>query len=297
MLDGIIVLMNNEETNSLFDSISNFIGDHAVAVIFILVLSYAARTFALRFIHQLIRKSITGNGFKTEKDEKQREDTLISIVDAGLKLVIWLLTGLLVLQEIGIDIGPLIAGAGIAGVAIGFGAQSMVKDFLAGIFIIYENQYRVGDVIEVNQSVSGTVQDITLRRTVLRDLDGMVHSIPNGEITIATNMTMEFANVNFDIGVGYDTNIEKLEKVVNKVGEDLAADKDWSDKIQEAPRFVRINEFGDSAIVVKILGRTEPMQQWAVTGELRKRIKIAFDKNKIEIPFPQRVIHEAKKSS
>ena len=138
------------------------------------------------------------------------------------------------------------------------------------------------------------VERITVRQTVLRDLDGMVHHIPNGEIKIATNMTMEFSSINLDIGVGYDTDIDKLEQVINDVGIEMQKDKKWREKIIEAPKFERVDGFGDSAINIKILGRTEPMEQWAVTGELRKRLKKAFDKNGIEIPFPQRTIHQTK---
>ena len=203
---------------------------------------------------------------------------------------------MLILSELGVDIGPLLAGAGIAGVALGFGAQSMVEDYLSGMFIILENQFRVGDVVRINNEdrISGVVEHITVRQTVLRDLDGMVHHIPNGEIKVATNMTMEYSSINLDVGVGYDTDIDKLEKLVNEVGIELLKDTDWKDKIIEAPKFERVDEFGDSAIIIKILGTTQPMEQWKVTGELRRRLKKAFDKNNIEIPFPQRTIHKAK---
>lgn len=279
---------------AMVDSIINFAKDHALSVSIILLVTYLMRSFAVVVIRRLIRKALRPDQFKTRRDEKQREDTLISTMVAGARVVIWLLTGLLLLSEFGVDIAPLIAGAGIAGVALGFGAQSMVKDFLAGIFILIENQYRVGDIIQVNRDVSGTVERVTLRTTVLRDLDGMMHHIPNGVIEIATNMTMDYANVNLDIGVGYDTDIDKLEKIINEVGLELSEDKDWKEKIQKPPAFRRVNDFGDSAIEIKIVGRTEPVQQWAVTGELRRRLKKAFDKNNIEIPFPQRVIHKIK---
>jgi len=279
----------------MIDKIELFFRDHTANIALILIVSSLLRRFALKIVQNVIRRGITSNGFKTKHDEKQREDTLISIVNALLKITIWLMAGLLILSELGIYIAPLLAGASVAGVALGFGAQSMVKDFLSGMFILVENQYRVGDVIKLNQTVSGTVETLTLRHTVLRDLDGMVHSIPNGEIRIATNMTMEYANVNLDIGVGYDTDIDKLEKLINKVSSELSKDPDWEDRILQPPVFKRITDFSDSAIVVKIVGRTQPMMQWAVTGELRRRLKSAFDKAGIEIPFPQRVIHNATK--
>jgi len=275
------------------DSIVEFVKNHALNVFLILVVTTILRTFSTVIIRRIIRRALRPDQFKTKRDEKQREDTLISTINAGVRVAIWMLTGLLLLSEFGVDIAPLIAGAGIAGVAIGFGAQSMVKDFLAGLFILMENQYRVDDVIQINRDVSGTVEQVTLRTTVLRDLDGMVHHIPNGVIEIATNMTMDYANVNLDIGVGYDTDIDKLEKIINEVGTELAKDKIWGDRIKQPPIFKRVNDFGDSSIMVKIVGRTEPVQQWAVTGELRRRLKKAFEKNSIEIPFPQMVIHQS----
>jgi moderate conductance mechanosensitive channel len=276
---------------------NTFVRENLVPVIVILAVAYLIRKFAMVGVSRLVRRTIKGHKFKTKKAEEQREETLIRILGAGIRIGIWVVTGLMLLGQVGLDIGPLLAGAGVAGVALGFGAQSMVKDLLAGIFIIMENQYRVDDVVQVNQSVSGVVEEITLRKTVLRDLDGMVHHIPNGNIDVATNMTMDYASVNLDIGVGYSTDIEKLEKLINNVGHQLASDSAWKDKIMEAPQFLRVNDFADSAIIVKILGKTIPIKQWEVTGELRKRLKIAFDKEGIEIPFPQRVIHNPDNTS
>lgn len=279
----------------MLDTIINFVKDHALNVTIILVGTVIIHNFAMVTMRKLIHRAIKPEHFKSEREQKQREDTLNSTVNAAVRMFIWVIAALLLLSEFGIDIAPLLAGAGIAGIALGFGAQSMVRDFLAGFFILTENHYRVGDVVELNQTVSGVVERISLRQTSLRDLDGMLHHIANGEITIATNMTMEFAGINLDVGVGYDTDIEKLEKVINKVGESIADDVQWSNDIIETPTFLRVDDFADSAIVVKITGKTLPMRQWAVTGELRKQLKIAFDKNNIEIPFPQRVIHEAPK--
>lgn len=281
----------------MFDTIYDLFINHGIPVLIIIVGAIVLHHFSMVAVRKLIRNSMRPENFKTKRDEKLREDTLLSTMNAAVRAIIWILAGLLLLAEFGIDIGPLLAGAGIAGVALGFGAQSMVKDFLAGFFILAENHYRVGDVVELNQTVSGTVERVTLRQTVLRDLDGMVHHIPNGEVTLATNMTMDYANVNLDVGVGYDTDFEKLEEVINTVGESMANDEKWSEDIIEAPAMLRVNNFGDSAIEIKIIGKTQPMKQWAVTGELRKRLKVAFDKNAIEIPYPQRVLHEAKVSA
>ncbi len=280
----------------MVDTIIEFMKDHAFAVIIIMTVTFFAHNFIMALAKRLIRRALRPEKFKNELEEQRRENTLISTLNAVVRAGVWVISILLLLAEFGIDIAPLIAGAGIAGVALGFGAQSMVKDFLAGFFILIENHYRVGDVVELNQTVSGVVEHVSLRETVLRDLDGMVHHIPNGEITISTNMTIEFSGINLDVGVGYDTDLEKLEKVINDVGTGMIEDTNWKDKIIDAPHFLRVDNFADSAIIIKITGKTEAMQQWVVTGELRKRLKIAFDKNGIEIPFPQRVIHEAKKA-
>ncbi len=278
----------------MIDTIINFLKSHVFSIGLIIALAMIAHNFAMTAVRKVIDKSLRSEKYKNKREEVQRKDTLISTLNAAVRGIIWVIAFLLILSELGIDIAPLLAGAGIAGVALGFGAQSMVEDFLSGFFILVENHYRVGDVVEINKEVSGVVEEITLRETVLRDLDGMVHHISNGEIKIATNMTMEFANVNLDMGVGYSTDIEKLEKLVNKIGEDMQNDEEWKDDIIEAPTFMRVDDFADSAIMIKIVGKTQPMQQWRVTGELRKRLKIAFDKQGIEIPFPQLVVHQKK---
>lgn len=273
----------------------SFIDEHLLPIIVILLAAFLVRKFAMLGISKIVRRTIHRHNFKSVRAEKQREETVIGIIGAAVRVGVWLIAGLLLLGQIGLDIGPLLAGAGVIGVALGFGAQSLVKDFLAGIFIILENQYRVDDVVQINHSLAGVVEDISLRKTVLRDLDGRVHHIPNGNIETATNMTMEYANVNLDIGVSYSSDLEKVEKVINETGQALAADPEWADRIIEAPRFLRVDNFADSAIIIKILGKTQPIKQWEVTGELRKRLKIAFDNAGIEIPFPQRVIHRSQK--
>ena len=198
----------------------------------------------------------------------------------------------MILSEAGMDTAPLIAGAGIIGLAFGFGGQYLIKDLIAGFFIILENQYRIGDVVCFGDTC-GLVEKINLRTTILRDLDGTVHHMPNGEIKVASNLSKFFARVNLNIGIAYNSDLEKVIRVVNKVGNQLAEDKNWKEMIIKPLQFLRVDDFGDSAIIIKILGETKPIKQWDVAGEFRKRLKIAFDKNGIEIPFPQRVIHQA----
>ena len=268
-----------------------------IKIVCILIAALFVSRYATKASARIIRRTVRSAQFKTKRDEEQREQTLISIINTTLYVVIWVLAGLLVLGVLDIDITPLLAGAGVIGLALSFGAQSLIKDLVAGMFILLENQYRVGDVLQVNEGVSGVVEKITPRITILRDLAGQVHYVPNGSIQLATNMTMEFAQVDMNIGVGYTTDIDKLEKVINRTGEQLAADDEWKDIVLEPATMLRVDSFGDSAINVKIVCKTAPIQQWAVQGELLRRLKKAFEKEGIEIPFPQRVIHEAKQSA
>ena len=191
----------------------------------------------------------------------------------------------MILAEIGVNITPLLAGAGIAGVAFGFGAQSVVKDMLRGLFIIAQNQYNKGDVVRI-AGITGLVEDVNMWRTVMRDLDGIVHTIPNGEVTTSSNYTKEWSRVNLNISVAYGEDLDHVIAVLNRVGAELAEDNTFGPMIIGTPRVLRVDNFGDSAIEIKILGETKPLKQWDVTGELRKRIKKAFDEEDIEIPWP-----------
>ena len=275
--------------SDLIPKLTNWFFAHGIKIIGIVVASYLIVKFGKIFIEKAVRKAVVSDHFLTKEAERKREDTLIRIFNAALKVVVWLVAILTILPEVGINVGPLLAGAGIAGVAIGFGAQYMVRDFIAGLFIILENQYRIGDVVCFD-GTCGLVEDIDLRKTVLRDLDGIVHNIPNGEIKKASNLSKDFARVNLNVGVSYDSDLEKVIEVVNRVGKELAEDPNWKEFIIKPPQFLRVENFADSAIIIKILGETQPLKQWDVTGELRKRIKIAFDKEGIEIPFQQIVV-------
>ena len=188
-----------------------------------------------------------------------------------------------------VDIGPAIAGLGIVGIAVGFGAQTLIRDWLAGIFVVLENQYNQGDVVRI-AGVSGVVEDFSLRRTMLRDLDGTVHTVPNGQITVASNLTRVWARVNLDIPVAYDTDLDAATALINEVGVELHGDKDWAGRLLEAPSVVRVGHFGDTGVSLKVLGQVPAAEQWAVAGELRKRILAAFAQRGIKIPTAPRVM-------
>lgn len=274
-------------------SVEEWARTHGVKILGILIGALVIQFFIRRFTEKIVRRAIKGNRYSSPEAERKREDTIISIANGFLFIVLWVVAGMMVLTELGVQIAPLIATAGVAGLAFGFGGQYLIRDLISGFFIIAENQYRVGDVISIN-STSGLVENITLRMTTLRDLDGIVHHIPNGNVTEVANMTKAFSRINLNIGVAYDTDLEQVIKVINDVGQQMAADKDWKSDITDPPKFLRVDDFADSAITIKILGETKPSRQWDVTGELRKRLKLAFDKNGIEIPFPQVVVHRAK---
>lgn len=286
-----IAITTQDLNNLLSEIILPWIFTHGIKIIFIFLAAVLLKTLALRFIDRIIRRAVPGSFFVTKDAEIKRENTLIGLFKGLLNVVIWVVAGLMIMGELAINIGPILAGAGIVGVALGFGAQYLVRDLINGFFIVFENQYRVGDVVCFGDTC-GAVESINLRTTILRDLDGVVHHIPNGEIKITSNMSKDFSRINLNVGVSYETKLEEAIRVINQVGRDLAKDPEWKDRITQAPQFLRVNELGDSAVVVKILGETKPLEQWSVTGELRRRIKVAFEDAGIEIPFPQQVVRQ-----
>lgn len=262
--------------------------DHGLRILVILILALVVKKITSYFIEKAVKKIIRGDNISKEAEEK-RENTIIRIFDGTFGIVLWIVVLLMILSEFGVDIAPLIAGAGIIGLAVGFGGQYLIKDIFTGLFIILENQYRVGDIVSIGGQ-GGVVEDISLRVTVIRDLDGTQHYIPHGEIGVVSNKSKVFSRVNLNIGVAYEANIDKVKEVIDRVGIELSEDEAFKPYIIEAPKFLRVNEFADSSVVLKVLGETVPGKQWEIAGEYRKRLKEAFDKEGIEIPFPQMVI-------
>jgi len=259
--------------------------EHGAKLLVILVVGVGL-WFALReLLPPLVRRTIVRTKGESKEGIKKRTDTLIAVLMGAGKIIIAVVIVFMLLSELDIPIGPALAGLGIAGIAVGFGAQYLIRDLIAGIFILLENQYRVGDVAKIADT-TGLVEAITLRKTVLRDLDGIVHHIPNGEIRVASNYTRHFARVNLNISVAYGTDLDHAISVINRVGQELAADENWSKLIISAPQVLRVQKLGDSGIELKIVGDVKPLQHWAVTGELRLRLKKAFDEEGIEIPWP-----------
>lgn len=281
-----------EKLEELYNQVGPWLLTHGVKILLIAIGAWVLHKIACKFITKAVRLAVTPDGTASRVAEKQREDTLIQIFNAALSITIFVVAGLMILTEIGIKIGPVLAAAGIVGLAFGFGGQYLIRDVITGLFIILENQYRIGDVISLDNT-SGLVEKISLRMTTLRDLDGTVHHVPNGEIKKVSNLSKNFSRVNLNIGIAYNSDIEKVIEIVDKTGQELADDPQWKDSIIIAPKFLRVDDMADSAVIIKILGDTLPLKQWEVAGELRKRILIAFSKAGIEIPFPQMVLHKA----
>jgi len=265
--------------------------EHGIPILIILAVG-AVLWFALnKFLPPIVRRSVARTKYKESKEGlEKRTNTLLSIFKGMGRALIVIIAIMMILDEVGVPVAPVLAGFGIAGVAIGFGAQYLIRDLIAGIFIILENQYRMGDVVRV-ADIAGLVEGITLRKTVLRDLDGIVHHVPNGEIRVASNFTRHFSRVNLNISVGYGTDLDHAISVINRVGKELAEDEKWRKVIKTPPQVLRVDNLGDSGIDIKILGDVKPIEQWGVMGELRLRLKKAFDAEGIEIPWPHTKVY------
>ena len=271
-------------------SVQSWLTDHGVKILGIIVVSIILFYILKRVILPLI--AITRKKRLEEKGEEaeKRVKTLSHII-TGISITLIAITAtFMVLDELGINIVPLLASFGILGVAIGFGAQSLFKDLIAGFFILAESQYNVGDVIKI-ADISGVVEEINLRRTIVRDLDGVVHVVPNGTITVASNYTRELARVNLNIPVSYDTDIDHAMAVINRVCKELCEEPAWKELILKVPQALRVEKLGDSAVEIKVLGDTKPTKQLDVAGEIRKRLLKAFDEEGIEIPWPHMKVY------
>ncbi len=219
----------------------------------------------------------------------QRIETIAAVLKSLATALIFAVAAMLCLSELNIDLAPLIAGAGIAGLAVGFGAQSLVRDFLAGIFILIEDQFGVGDVVDVGDT-SGVIEKVSLRTTTLRDVHGVVWTVPNGEIRRTANHSQLWSRAILDIGVSYDTDIDQASEVMKAVADELWQENHPELTILEEPSVWGVQELGNDAVVIRLVAKTDPSEQWAVARALRARIKKAFDEVGIEIPFPQRTV-------
>lgn len=241
-----------------------------------------------------LKKTLLNHAARNEKvdtlEAEKRINTLVSIVWGIVRIVLIATFLMIILQKFGVNIAPILASAGIIGLAVGFGAQELVRDIISGFFILLENQIRTGDVGIIN-GTGGQVEKIELRTITLRDFSGVVHIFQNGKINTLSNMTKEWSAMVFDIGVAYKEDVEKVMDLMQKTGDELYGDPQFKDKIIEPIEIFGLDDFADSALVIKARIKTKPISQWAVGREYRKRLKIAFDKENIEIPFPHTTIY------
>jgi moderate conductance mechanosensitive channel len=277
----------------LFKNFQNWLINELPGLLIALVLFFLAFTiigFSLKKLNKTLLNRVAKNEALDSVEAEKRIITLTSIIHSLLKLILWIIFLMIILQKFGINIAPILAGAGILGLAVGFGAQELVRDFISGFFIILENHIRTGDVAIIN-GTGGLVEKIDFRTTTLRDFSGVVHVFQNGKISEISNVTKDWSAMVFDISVAYKENPEVVMDIMKKVGDELQNDPEFKDKIIEPMDILGLDEFGDSAIIIKARLKTKPMQQWAVGREYRKRLKYAFDHHNIEIPFPHTTIY------
>jgi len=278
-----------------WSDIAGFLRTEGLQILVIVIVAAIALVVARLTVHGILKALIDREATEGTAQElsaievRKRLDTLDRLARNVIRAFVIVIAGLMILTTLGIDIGPAVAGLGVVGIAVGFGAQSLVRDYLNGCLIMIENQFGRGDVVTV-AGVTGTVEDFSLRRTTLRDLDGVVHTVPNGEIHVASNLTRVWSRINQDVTVAYGTDIDKAIQVVDNVGREMAGDPVWKRRVLEAPRVERVQSLEPNGVTLKILGTVRAADQWAAAGDLRKRLLAAFKEHGIEIPRPQRVV-------
>ena len=261
-----------------------------IIVIIILFVTFKIVNFSLRKLKKTLVNRATKDSEVDTIEATKRINTLTHIIHSLIRIILWSIFIMIILQKLGVNIAPILASAGIIGLAVGFGAQELVRDFISGFFIILENQIRTGDVAIIN-GTGGLVEQINLRTTTLRDFAGVIHVFQNGKINNISNMTKDWSAIVFDIGVAYKENPQMVMDLMKQTGLELQNDPEFKDKIIEPIEIFGLDQFADSAIVIKARIKTKPIQQWNVGREYRKRLKYAFDQHNIEIPFPHVTVY------
>jgi len=285
---GVVVSRYGVDISPALDAVSGWLLAHGIRILVIIGLAYLFYMIIKVLAPPILERWVKtrGTGRRARAEHVKRAQTLSSVVTQAAAIFIVIIAIFMILSEVGLDITPLLAGAGVAGIAIGFAAQNFIRDLIGGFLIIFENQFDVGDVIKVADVIGG-VEEVNLRRTLLRDLDGILHIVPNGEIRVASNYTMMWSRANLNISVAYKEDLDRVMAIIRRVWEETADDPEWGPQlISRTPFILRVNEFGDSGIDIKVVGDTKPMMQWNVMAELRRRIKRVFDEEGIEIPWP-----------
>ena len=258
-----------------------------------ILLIFVMTWLALRAVHRVIpklREVVTAH--QDNREDSQRIITLSRVIRYFLTVIIFVVAGLLLLSEFGISVAPILGAAGVVGIAVGFGAQSLVKDYFTGFFLLLENQIRIGDVVDA-AGKAGLVEELTLRYLRLRDYSGNVHFIPNGNISVVTNMSLGFAQAVVDVSIAYGEDVDHAVAVIRTVGQEMRDDSVFSNKILDNLEIAGVDEWADSAIMIRCRFRVAPLEQWNVRRELLRRLLRAFDKAGIEIPYPHlKIVYE-----
>jgi moderate conductance mechanosensitive channel len=275
-----------EATSWFVDTFNRAIGP-AIRIVIIVIVSMVALRILKSAVSRTVQRVLERHD-QPSRELKIKADTLSNVIESAGRMVILLIATMMVLSNIGINIAPLLAGAGVVGLAIGFGAQSLIKDFIGGFFILLEDQYSVGDVIRINDS-TGLVEQLSLRRTSLRALDGTVIIIPNGEILKVENLTKDWARAVLDIDISYDDDIDYAMSVIEKELEGVENDEIVGDVIIGPPEILGVVALGQYQVTLRAWLKTKPMEQWRVQRELIKRLKQALDRNGVTIPYPHQV--------
>ena len=262
----------------------------AVKVLIIVLVTWAILWLIKKAVRKMIAARIPRIREESDVQVAARSDTLSGVVNRAITAIGWFVAFMMILGVFGINIAPIIAAVGVAAIGVAFAAQNIIRDFFHGFFIVMEDWFRVGEVATC-AGETGVVVDMGLRRTTLRDLNGTMHVIPNGKIEQASNMARDWARINLDVSVGYGENLDRVFEVANDVCRKFKDDPKWGEDMLTTPEVERVNNLGDSGIEIKILGDTKPMKQWALMGELRKRIKERFDEEGIEIPWPHTKVY------
>jgi small-conductance mechanosensitive channel len=262
--------------------------DHGIRILIIILVGWFIYKILGIIMPLFVMRYVVEKGKKRRSRGylRQRSKTLGRVVTQVIGLFIILIAFFMILSELGMDITPLLASAGVAGIVIGLAAQDAVRDFINGFTIMMEDHYNVGDVVKT-KDIIGEVEEMGLRRTVLRDLKGILHVVPNGEIRVSSNYTRSISRAFFEIDVAYKEDLDRVMDIIKQTWEELAADPEWDNKIiSKTPWLLRVEDFADSGITIRCVGDTRPMEQWGVMGELRRRIKRVFDEKGVEIPWP-----------
>jgi len=274
------------ELKSFFQTAAQWLSTSGLRVLLIIILTLVA----LRMVRFLSTRMFTLSKKDKDIEIQKRIDTLSSVIRYVLFIGITIVASLMVMGEFGIEIGPVLAAAGIVGLAVGFGAQSLVQDVISGFFILLEDQIRVGDVVQIADK-GGLVERITLRVVVLRDQAGNVHYVRNGQIQVVTNMTKDYGRYVFDIGIAYREDVDTVIEVIKQVDEELRQDPQFKEDILEPIEILGLDRFADSAVIIKARTKTKPIRQWAVGREFNRLLKKRFDEKNIEIPFPHLTLY------